>query len=96
MLTMAKYLISFPAAAMVVPDGELEAVGRDAHAVIEEAKADAAPRRGSIQASNDDSSVAEVEILDRLACPILERGPRLQRSGRCRRPGPTPPGRRSS
>lgn len=36
---MAKYLISFPGAAMVVPDGELEAVGRDAHAVIEEAKA---------------------------------------------------------
>ena len=35
---MAKYLISFPSAAMVVPDGELEAVGRDAHAVIEEAK----------------------------------------------------------
>jgi hypothetical protein len=36
---MAKYLISFPSAAMVVPDGELAAVGRDAHAVIEEAKA---------------------------------------------------------
>ncbi len=36
---MAKYLISFPSAAMVVPDGELESVGRDAHAVIEEAKA---------------------------------------------------------
>ena len=36
---MAKYLISFPSVAMVVPDGELEAVGRDAHAVIEEAKA---------------------------------------------------------
>lgn len=36
---MAKYLISFPSAAMVVPDGELEAVGRDAHAVINEAKA---------------------------------------------------------
>ena len=28
---MAKYLISFPSAAMVVPDGELEPVGRDAH-----------------------------------------------------------------
>jgi len=28
-----------PSAAMVVPDGELEAVGRDTHAVIEEAKA---------------------------------------------------------
>lgn len=36
---MAKYLISFPSAAMVVPQGELEAVGRDAHDVIEEAKA---------------------------------------------------------
>ena len=36
---MAKYLISFPSAAMVVPDGEWEAVGRDSHAVIDEAKA---------------------------------------------------------
>ncbi len=36
---MAKYLISFPSAAMIVPDGELDAVGRDAHAVIDEAKA---------------------------------------------------------
>src|SRR6187402_833183 len=36
---MAKYLISFPSAAMVVPEGELEVVGRAAHAVIEEAKA---------------------------------------------------------
>lgn len=36
---MAKYLISFPSAAMVVPDGEMETVGRDAHAVIDEAKA---------------------------------------------------------
>ncbi len=36
---MAKYLISFPSAAMVVPDGEWEAVDRDAHAVIDEAKA---------------------------------------------------------
>ena len=36
---MARYLISFPSAAMVVPDAEWEAVGRDAHAVIEEAKA---------------------------------------------------------
>ena len=36
--TMAKYLISFPSAAMVVPDGEWEAVGRDAHAVIDAAK----------------------------------------------------------
>ncbi len=32
---MAKYLISFPSAAMVVPDDEFEAVGRDAHAVID-------------------------------------------------------------
>ena len=36
---MTKYLISFPSAAMVVPDAEWEAVGRDAHAVIDEAKA---------------------------------------------------------
>lgn len=36
---MAKYLISFPSAAMVVPEGELDSVGRAAHAVIEEAKA---------------------------------------------------------
>ncbi len=36
---MAKYLISFPSAAMVVPDSEWETVGRDAHAVIKEAKA---------------------------------------------------------
>src|SRR5689334_1333190 len=36
---MAKYLISFPSAAMVVPKDELAAVGRDAHAVIDEAKA---------------------------------------------------------
>ena len=36
---MAKYLISFPSAAMVVPESELEAVGHDAHLVIQEAKA---------------------------------------------------------
>jgi hypothetical protein len=36
---MAKYLISFPSAAMAVPDSELEAVGRDARAVIDQAKA---------------------------------------------------------
>ena len=36
---MAKYLISFPSRAMVVSEDELEAVGRDAHAVIEAAKA---------------------------------------------------------
>ena len=36
---MAKYLISFPSAAMVVPDDEWEAVVRDSHAVIDEAKA---------------------------------------------------------
>lgn len=33
-----KYLISFPSAAMVVPEDEMEAVGRDSHAVIREAK----------------------------------------------------------
>jgi hypothetical protein len=36
---MAKYLISFPSAAMVVPPDELEEVGRAARAVIEETKA---------------------------------------------------------
>lgn len=36
---MAKYLISFPSAAMVVLDSEFKAVVRDSHAVIEEAKA---------------------------------------------------------
>jgi len=36
---MAKFLISFPSAAMVVPTHEVEMVGRAAHAVIEEAKA---------------------------------------------------------
>ncbi len=36
---MSKYLISFPSVAMVIPDGELEAVSRDAHAVIDQAKA---------------------------------------------------------
>ena len=36
---MARYLISFPAAAMVVADGDWDAVVRDSHAVIEEAKA---------------------------------------------------------
>ena len=35
---MAKYLISFPSAAMNVPDSEMETVGQDAHAVIREAK----------------------------------------------------------
>lgn len=36
---MPKYLISFPSAAMKVPEGEMQAVGRDAHDVIEQAKA---------------------------------------------------------
>lgn len=36
---MAKYLISFPSAAMVVPDDEWDAVVRDSHAAIDEAKA---------------------------------------------------------
>jgi hypothetical protein len=36
---MTKYLISFPSAAMQVSDHELSQVGRDAHAVIEAAKA---------------------------------------------------------
>jgi hypothetical protein len=36
---MAKYLISFPGAAMVVTGDEMMAADRDSHAVIEEAKA---------------------------------------------------------
>lgn len=36
---MATYLISFPSAAMIVPDSEWEAVGCAASAVIDEAKA---------------------------------------------------------
>lgn len=36
---MSKYLISFPSAAMVAPESEMEKVGNDARAVIEEAKA---------------------------------------------------------
>lgn len=36
---MAKYLISFPSAAMKVPDGEMQAVVEDSHAAIREAKA---------------------------------------------------------
>jgi hypothetical protein len=35
---MAKYLISFPSAAMVVPDDDLQAVSDAAHAVVQEAK----------------------------------------------------------
>lgn len=35
---MAKYLISFPSAAMKVPDGEWESVSHDSHAVIRDAK----------------------------------------------------------
>jgi hypothetical protein len=36
---VAKYLISFPSVAMVVPDNEFAQVGEDARAVIIEAKA---------------------------------------------------------
>jgi hypothetical protein len=35
---MTKYLISFPSAAMIVPDEELQAVSDAAHAVVQEAK----------------------------------------------------------
>jgi hypothetical protein len=35
---MAKYLISFPSSAMVVPDGEWQAVADAAHEVIRQAK----------------------------------------------------------
>lgn len=36
---MTKYLISFPGEAMVIPEGEFQAVVESSHAVIEEAKA---------------------------------------------------------
>jgi hypothetical protein len=36
---MTKYLISFPSAAMAVPEEELEAVGHTARAVVQAAKA---------------------------------------------------------
>ncbi|SEE81565.1 YciI family protein [Ruania alba] len=36
---MSKYLISFPSEAMVIPEGDFQAVVDDSHAVIEEAKA---------------------------------------------------------
>lgn len=36
---MAKYLISFPSAAMKITESEFEAVSHDSHAVIREAKA---------------------------------------------------------
>ncbi len=36
---MTKYLISFPSGAMVVPEGGLQVVADEAHAVVEEAKA---------------------------------------------------------
>lgn len=35
---MTKYLVSFPSAAMVVPDEDLQAVSDAAHAVVQEAK----------------------------------------------------------
>lgn len=55
---MAKYLISFPSAAMDVPKDELEAVGRDAHAVIEDAKAAGV----YVFAGGIDESVAPVRV----------------------------------
>lgn len=36
---MTKYLISFPSSAMVIPEGEFQAVADAAHAVVREAKA---------------------------------------------------------
>jgi hypothetical protein len=35
---MAKYLISFPSSAMVIPEGEFQAVADASHAVVQEAK----------------------------------------------------------
>ena len=36
---MTKYLISFPSSAMVIPEGEFQAVVDSSHAVVREAKA---------------------------------------------------------
>lgn len=55
---MAKYLISFPSAAMVVPEGDWDAVVRDSHAVIDEAKAAGV----YVFAGGLDDSVAPVRI----------------------------------
>ena len=64
---MAKYLISFPSAAMVVPDGEWEAVVRDSHAVIEEAKVEEAkvepPEPKKLKRVKKVSSLAEINTL---------------------------------
>ncbi|MGW4334390.1 YciI family protein [Rhodococcus koreensis] len=35
---MTKYLISFPSGAMVIPDGDLQAVSDASHTVVQEAK----------------------------------------------------------
>ena len=56
---MAKYLISFPSSAMVVTGGELEAAGRDASAVIDEAKAAGV----YVFAGGIDESVPPVRVL---------------------------------
>ena len=55
---MAKYLISFPSAAMNVPDDEFAQVGDDAHAVIDAAKAAGVYVHGG----GIDESVAPVRV----------------------------------
>jgi hypothetical protein len=55
---MAKYLISFPSAAMRLPEHELEAAGRDAQAVIGEAKAAGV----YVFAGGIDESVAPIRV----------------------------------
>lgn len=56
--TMAKYLISFPASAMVVPDDAWNDVVRDSHSVIDAAKAAGV----YVFAGGLDASVAVVRV----------------------------------
>jgi hypothetical protein len=71
---MAKYLISFPSAAMNVPDSEREAVGRDAHAVIHEAKA----------AGSTSSAAASTKMCRRCSSRPMVQSPRVATRGRPR------------
>ena len=71
-MAMAKYLISFPSKAMVVPDGDWDAVVHDAHAVIDE---DSLP---------DGCSRMDLNTSD--TSPDLAEQPRGQLEGQARTP----------
>lgn len=88
--SMAKYLISFPSAAMVVPDGDMAAVSHDSHAVIAQAKAAGVYVFGG----GIDERVPPVRIsADGAVAPAVTRGRRrsmaVSRCSNCRR-GKTP------